>query len=142
MQGREKRSVEQDETNMGSRFIRRKVCQEDDLRVIVKFKEGNDISGVGLFVLTNGLKKALGEVEMAKVLWDGRLLITCKDIGQRDKALRFQSIYKKDVSEVRVFGEWGAKGVISGIPLGEMLDELKKVIKGGTVLGVKRLQTK
>ncbi|KAI2645876.1 Nucleic-acid-binding protein from transposon X-element [Labeo rohita] len=124
----------------GNRAVRRKMCQEDDLRVLVKFKEGSDINDVGLCALTYGLKKALGDIEMAKILRDGRLLIKCKNIGQRDKALKIQSVCKKEVGEVRKFGEWGTKGVISGIPLGEKLVELRKVIKGGTVVSVKRLQ--
>lgn len=138
-QGREKRSLEEDETE-GDRAVRRKLCREEDLRVLVKFKEGSDINDVGLFALTHGLKKALGDIEMAKILRDGRLLITCKNVGQRDKALKLQSVCKKEASEVRKFGDWGTKGVISGIPLGKKLDELRKVIKGGTVLSVKRLQ--
>lgn len=92
--------------------------------------------------MTQGLKKSLGEIDMAKILRDGRLLIKCKNTGQRNEALKFQSVCKKEVGEVKKFGEWGTKGVISGVLLGEKLDEIKKVIKGGTVLSMKRLQAK
>ena len=34
---------------------------------------------------------------MAQVLHDGRLLIKCKDVGQRDKAMRLTSVCKKEV---------------------------------------------
>lgn len=54
--------------------------------------------------------------------------------------MRVQSICKKEVSEARLFGEHRrARGVISGIPLGEKLEDLKKNRKGGTVVEVKHL---
>lgn len=46
------------------------IIEDSDLKVVVKFKEGNDISAIGLAHLTNGLKKACGDIEMAKVLRD------------------------------------------------------------------------
>ena len=74
--------------------------------------------------------KSVGEVELAQVLHDGRLLIKCKDVGQRDKAMRLTTICKKEVYEVKRFGAVRkVRGVISGIPLGEKLEELKKNIK-------------
>lgn len=62
-----------------------------------------------MFALTHGLKKVLGDIEMAKILRDGRLLIKCKNVGQRDKALKLQSVCKKEASEVRKLlgNEWG-----------------------------------
>lgn len=56
--------------------------------------------------------------------------------------MRVQTICKKEVAEVRVFGERGARGVISGVALGENLEDMKKNIKGGTVVGIKRLMAK
>lgn len=35
----------------------------------------------------------------------------------------------------------GVRGVISGIPLAENLEEMSKMIKGGTITGIRRLQT-
>lgn len=133
-----KRAFSDDEE--GERAVRLRVWQEDELKVVVGFKEGCDISKVGLVTLTNGLKKVLGEVERAYPMRNSRLLIQCKNRAQRDKALNVQSICKLDVSEVRVFGERRARGVISGIPLGEKMEDLKKTTKGGTVLNAKRLQ--
>ena len=43
--------------------------------------------------------------------------------------------------EIKRFGAHRkVRGVISGIPLGEKLEELKKNIKGGNVVDIKRLQ--
>lgn len=81
-----------------------KIIEDSDLKVVVKFKEGNDISAIGLVALTNGLKKACGDKEMVKVLRGGRLLIKCKDNVQKDKVMKAQSICKKEIAEVRVFG--------------------------------------
>lgn len=89
----------------GDRAVRSKLYQEDDLRSLVKFKEGSDINYVCLFALTHRLKKALCDIGIAKILRDGKLLIKCKNIGQRDNALQFQSVCKKEISEVRKFGE-------------------------------------
>lgn len=138
--GRGKRTLDE-EGIKESRGVRRKMTEEEGYKVVIKFKEGNELNNVSLSALTCGLKKSVGEVEMAKILRDGRLLIKCKDIGQRDKAMRVQSICNKSVSEARLFGEGRrARGVISGIPLGEKLEDLKKNIKGGTVVEVKRLK--
>lgn len=86
---------------------------------------------MSLIVLTNGLRKALGDVEVAKVLRDGSLFLKCKNAGQRDKAVKLQSICKKEIAGRKRVGRGsGARGVISGIPLGENLEELKKIFKG------------
>ena len=121
------------------RVVRRKVV-EDEYKVVMKFKDGHDIQAVSLITLTTALNK-VGEVELAQVLHDGRLLIKCKDVGQRDKAMRLTTISKKEVYEVKRFGAVRkVRGVISGIPLGEKLEELKKNIKGGKIEDIKRLQ--
>lgn len=123
--------------------VRVRLSQEDELKVVIGFKEGCDIGKIGLVALTTGLKKALGEVERAYPMRGGsRLLIQCKNKAQRDKALSVQTICKLEVSEVRMFGERRVKGVISGIPLGEKVEDLMKAIKGGTVVSMRRLQAK
>ena len=65
--------------------MKRKIAPDSDcgLKVIFKFKEGHDIRAIGLGALTIGLKKACGEIEMAKVLRDGNLLVKCKDGAQK-----------------------------------------------------------
>ena len=56
--------------------------------------------------------------------------------------MKVQAICKKEVAEVRMFGERGARGVITGVSLGENLEDMKKNIKGGTVVAIKRLMAK
>lgn len=139
-----KRKEREDEIGEKSRDVRRRLAYNPapELKVIIKFKEGNDIRTISLVALTAGLKKAWGEIEMAKVLRDGSLLVKCKDVGQRDKVMRAQLICKKEIAEVRKFGERGARRVISGVALDENLEEIKKNIKGGMILAVKRLLAK
>lgn len=132
-----KRSLEDEEENVETR---KKVMMEE-FKVILKFRAGQDLTGVSPITLSIGLKKVIGDVELAKVLRDGSLLIICKNAEQKNKALKIQSICKREITERKIMGEErGIKGVISGIPLGENLDELKKIIKGGEVTNIRRLQ--
>lgn len=60
---------------------------------------------------------------------------------QKNKALKLQTICKKEVAERKTVGVGnGVRGVISGNSLKENLEELKKVIKGGEITGIRRLQ--
>ena len=78
---------------------------------------------------------------MAKILRDGNLLIICKTEEQKNKALQMESICKKTISERRILGaNKVARGVITGIPVDEDLERLKRNIFGGNVSRVKRLQ--
>lgn len=47
-------------------------------KIISKFKSVNKITGMSLITLTNGLKKAIGDVELAKVLQERSLFIKCE----------------------------------------------------------------
>ena len=140
----DKRKDRDEEEGGNSRDVRRRIAPDPvaDLKLILKFKEGHDIREVGLVRLTAGLKKAWGEIVQASVRFDGSLLVTCKDAAQRDKIMKAQVVCQKEIAEVRKFGERGARGVITGVALGENLDEIKKNIKGGTVLTIKRLLAK
>lgn len=93
-----KRSLEVDED--GVRVKKRVVMEE--YKVLLKFKPGQDMFGVSPINLSNGLKKAIGDVELAKVLKDGSLLIICKNAEQKQKALRLQAVCKKEVLEKRL----------------------------------------
>ncbi|MEQ2227247.1 hypothetical protein ILYODFUR_035816 [Ilyodon furcidens] len=53
--------------------IRKKILMEN-FKIILKFKAGQDMIGVSPISLSNGLKKVVGDVELAKVLRDGSLL--------------------------------------------------------------------
>lgn len=141
---RDDKRKERDEEGGDSRDVRRRIVQDPaaDLKLIVKFKQGHDIREVGLVCWTAGLKKAWGEIVQASVRFDGSLLVTCKDAAQRDKVMKAQVVCQKEIAEIRKFGERGARGVITGVALGENLEEIKKNIKGGTVLTIKRLLAK
>lgn len=90
--------------------------------------------------LSRELKKKVGEVETAKILRDGNLLIICKTEEQKNKALKIESVCKKMVSERKTLGESRVtRGVITGIPVDEDLEKLKRSIFGGQVSEAKRL---
>ncbi|XP_049416274.1 uncharacterized protein LOC125878859 [Epinephelus fuscoguttatus] len=90
-----KRSLTDDE----ERNDMRKKHMTEEFKVIMKFKTGQEISSVSPITLTNCLRKALGDIEVAKVLRDGSLFLKCKNAGQRDKALKLQRICEKEVAE-------------------------------------------
>lgn len=55
--------------------------------------------------------------------------------------MKLQTVCKKEIEEKGIVGERrGVKGVISEIPIGENLEELRKALKGGAVIGIRRLQ--
>ncbi|MEQ2188570.1 hypothetical protein GOODEAATRI_016415 [Goodea atripinnis] len=62
--------------------IRKKIMMEN-FKIILKFKVGQDMIGVSPISLSNGLKKVVGDVELAKVLRDGSLLIIVKMLSKR-----------------------------------------------------------
>lgn len=97
-----KRAFEEDEASTPD--IRRKITREE-FKILFKFKEGNDIKAVSPVVLTSALRKAIGDIELAKVLWDGCLLVKGVNQEQKNKAMKLQSICKKSIAEKRIVGE-------------------------------------
>ena len=95
------------------------------------------------FVLTTNLASKIGEIQYAKVLNDGNLLVRCNSEEQIDKALRLKDIGNNNVVSRRVGAQnrGGCKGVITGIPMNVKMEEFKKNIKGGKVREVQRLKT-
>ena len=77
--------ITREDGGIESRVVRRRVV-EDEYKVVMNVKDGHDIQALSLFALTTALKKSVGEVELAQVLHDGRLLIKCKDVGKRQFA--------------------------------------------------------
>lgn len=69
------------------------------------------------------------------------LEMAVKKPKQINKALKLQTIWRKEVAERKVTGQWSRiKGAISGIPLGENLKELKKILAEGTMGRIRQLQ--
>lgn len=68
--------------------------------------------------------------------------MTCKSVEQCNKEIKLQSVCKIEMMEKRIIGELrGVRGVISQISINENLEELRKLMKWGTVTGIWRLQT-
>lgn len=114
--------------------------------VIIRFNEKNQESmkKVNPFMLTTTLAKKIGEIEYAKILNDGNLMVRCADAMQMEKALKVKEIGKCKVENTGRVGarrEDGCIGVITGVPMNVSMEELKKNIKGGKVLNVQRLKT-
>lgn len=127
--------------NLDGQDLKKQQLATEEFKIIIKFKAGQDISSVSPVLLTSGLRNVLGDIEMAKVLRDGSLLVKCKNADQKSKVLKLQTVCKKETVEKKTIGDSsGIGGMISGIPLEEKLEELKGMITGGTVTGIRRLQ--
>ncbi|XP_038159537.1 uncharacterized protein LOC119795547 [Cyprinodon tularosa] len=121
------------------RVVRRKVVREE-FKVILKLKNEEEKDKISPIVVSREIKKKIGDVEMVKILRDGNLLVICKDIEQKNKALNVESICKRTVLEKKIMGEnKKIRGVIYGIPLDEDLDKIKRSVVGAKVNNLKRL---
>lgn len=102
----------------------------EEYKVMMKFAEP-----INPIKLTKSLNKALGELNSAKTLRDGSLIIMCKDEKQQKKALSINSMLGFSVTCTLIKTKPWVRGVITGIPTDE-----KNCVKGGKVIGAKRLQ--
>lgn len=134
-----KRSFEGNRSEEDRRTVRKKV-ERKEVKIILKFRKEDEHVNLSPIALSRELKKKVGEVETAKILRDGNLLIICKTEEQKNKALKIESVCKKMVSERKTLGESRVtRGVITGIPVDEDLEKLKRSIFGGQVSVAKRL---
>lgn len=134
-----KRSLEEISSDEGTNIVRKKIVREG-FKIIVRFRKEDEEIKLSPIALSRELEKKFGEVQLAKILRDGNLLIGVKTEEQKKKVLNIESICKKKVREKRVLGENKVtRGVIFGIPVGEDLEKLKLSIRGGEVSRVKRL---
>lgn len=158
MEGRRKREHpkqrERDDSDSGKRSKSgvgergERVEQRDDVGkkvVIVRFgeEEQKRMRAANPLKLSKELSLKLGEVDFAKVLPDGNLLISCKNELQAEKARGMKEVGKMKVVSTGRVGERrvvGCKGVIAGVPVGVGLRELQDNLKGGTVMRVERMQ--
>lgn len=114
--------------------------------VVIRFNETNQeiIKKANPFGLTTSLANKIGQIEYAKILNDGNLLIRCADAGQMEKALKIKDVVKCKVENTARVGmgrKCVAKGVITGVSLSVTEEEMKKNIKGAKVVNVKRMKT-
>lgn len=135
-----KRGLEGNSSDEDNRAVRKKIVKEE-FKIILKFRKEDEHVNLSPMALSKELKKKLGEVDMAKILRDGSLLIICKTEEQKNKALKIDNMCKKIVNERKILGERKMKqGVITGIPIEEDLEKLSRSISGGEVSRIKRLQ--
>lgn len=79
--------------------------------------------------LTLSRNNMLGEIEHAKVLRNGSLLIVCKDNVQQMKAIRLKCLDGKKIV-VSVMEDKMVGGVITGIPTVVTVEEIKESVVG------------
>ena len=94
-------------------------------------------------VLTYTLAKVIGDIQYAKVLGDGNLLVKCANGEQGEKALKVKELGKVKVvssGRVGVRNGGGGKGVITGVHLSVDMEELKKHLRGGKIKNVQRMK--
>ena len=80
------------------------------------------------FVLTT-LASRIGEIQYAKLLNDGNLLVRCVNEEQLEKAFKLKEIGKLKVASTGRVGArngGGCKEVITGVPISIGMEELKK----------------
>lgn len=82
----------------------------------------------------------MGGLAGAKILRDGKVLITCKDTRQRDKALKLHSLGGKSITASLFRESARLRGVITGVPLDVTVDQIKKSLTGGRVGDVIQLK--
>lgn len=68
--------LEESSSDEGNRVMRKKLS-EGEFNIILRFRKEDEHIKLSPIALTKELRKKLGEVEMAKTLWDGNLLIIC-----------------------------------------------------------------
>lgn len=135
-----KRGLEENSSEEESRGVRKKI-EREQYKVILKFRKEDEHVNLSPVALSRELKKKLGEVDTAKILRDGSLLMICKTDEQKNKALKIDNVCKKKMNERKILGEKRLKqGVITGIPVEEDLERLKQSISWGEISRIKRLQ--
>lgn len=104
---------------------------DEEHKVVIKFRDESGLEGVNPVRLTLALKKAVGDCSKDIV-----------DVGQRDRALKLERLGPFQVDRVVVDQgrkQW-SKGVITGIPVCVGMEEVKSNLRGGTLLSAQRLQ--
>lgn len=115
--------------------------EEREFKVIVKLiKEGESFGKWNPVKLTKAINTLVGNVKCAKTLRDGSLLVLCKNIEQKNKALKLSKIEGEAVQGKVMENKTFVRGVITGIHTDVSIDEIKDNIEGGKVVDAKRLK--
>lgn len=116
----------------------------DSIKCIVRFGDQFGVSTINPIKLTKIINRDIGNIDFAKVLSDGNLLIGCNKEDQANKALKLKEIGGiKVVSTNRVGRKsqsGGRKGIIFGVPLNIGMEEFKGNLKGGKIINAQRLK--
>lgn len=105
----------------------RRKSDKDVFKIILIMRREDEQIRLNPIPLIKELRKKLCEIEMAKILYDGNILVKCKTEEQKNKAMAIGSICKKtEVDKKVIGGKKGTRGVIWGIPIREDLDTIKK----------------
>lgn len=114
-----------------------------EFKVIVRVNEEKALQTISPVRLSMILKNQVGNINNAKVLRDGNLMISCNTEEQKDRACRMKEIGKYKVTSVSLVQEGSKwkKGVIWGIPIEVSDEEIKSNLRGGKIKNVRRLQT-
>lgn len=97
-------------------------------KVIIKLvQDGASFGEWNPIQLTLSRNNMLGEIEHAKVLRNGSLLIVCKDNVQQMKAIRLKHLDGKKIV-VSVMEDKMVRGVVTGIPTVVTVEEIKESV--------------
>lgn len=117
----------------------------DSIKCIVRFGEQLGVSKINPLKLTKIINRDIGNVEFAKVLSDGNLLVGCNNEEQANKALKVKEVGGIKVVSTNKVGTIskasGQKGIIFGVPLNISMEEFKGNVKGGKVVNAHRLKS-
>ncbi|KAL1251099.1 hypothetical protein QQF64_018895 [Cirrhinus molitorella] len=116
--------------------------QQEEYKVIMKLsQEGSSFGEWNPVHLTKSINKLLGEIKNAKVFRSGALLIFCRNKMQQEKAIELNRIDGKRVKCVLSENKMLIRGVITGIPVNVVEEQIRDNVTGAKVLEVKRLRT-
>lgn len=82
-----KRGLEGNSSDEDNRAVRKKIVKEE-FKIILTFRKEDEHVNLSPMALSKELKKKLGEVDMAKILRDGSLLIICKTEEQKKQSVK------------------------------------------------------
>lgn len=115
----------------------------EEYNVFVRLvQEGATFEDWSPIQLTKALYKEIGEVRCAKKLRNGCLLVSCKDEAQQKKAIKVNKINGKKVKCSEVYDRKLIRGVITGIPVSESLNNVIEGITNAKIKEAKRLKTR
>lgn len=78
--------------------------RREEIKMIVRFKEGHGLKGVNPIELTNELRKQTGEIKCSRVLQGGALMVICDSEEQRDKVMKMKVVCKQVISNCKQTG--------------------------------------